>query len=220
MIDLNFRIDNVAAVKLAAAPQLSFRLHVDAADACRKVPIQSVMLRVQIRIEPTRRGYSDTEAPGLFDLFGEPERWGASMRSLLWTHAILLVPAFVGSTVVELPIECTFDFNVAATKYFDALPDGDVPLCFLFSGTCFYESERGLQAAQISWEREAACQLPVSVWREMMQRYYPDGAWLRLRKETFDQLYAFRTSRALPSWERALEALLPAKSKNAATVGE
>lgn len=220
MIDLNFHIESVDVVKFAAAPQLSFGLRVDAAEAFRQIPIQLVLLRAQIRIEPTRRAYPETTAPGLFDLFGEPERWGASMRSLLWTHANLPIPSFVGSTRVSLPIECTFDFNVAATKYFDALPDGAAPLCFLFSGTCFYESERGLQAAPISWEREAAFALPVSAWREMMDRYYPEGAWLRLKKETFDRLYKFRTSRGLPSWERALEALLPAKSEDAATVGD
>jgi len=44
----------------------------------------------------------------------------------------------------------------AATKYFYALQDGEVPLCFLFSGTIFYAGgrRRPLQIAQISWEKE------------------------------------------------------------------
>src|SRR4029079_18935837 len=117
-------------------------------------------LRAQLRIEPTRRGYPSAPSAGLVELFGERARWGASMRSMLWTNVNLLVPSFVGMTQVEMHVECTFDFNVAATKYFASLNDGEVPLCFLFSGTCFYQGEHGLQAVQISWEREAHFRLP------------------------------------------------------------
>jgi hypothetical protein len=208
MIDLNFRIDSAEAAPLAATPQLCFKLQIDAADACHSVPIQSVLLRVQVRIEPTRRGYPPSFRPGLAALFGEPQRWGATMRSLLWTHANLLVPSFVGSTLVDLPIECTFDFNVAATKYFSSLDEGDVPLCFLFSGTCFYQTDAGLQAAQISWEREADYRLPVHFWKEMMSLYYPNCVWLSLDKHTFERLHEFKTRNALPTWEQAIERLL------------
>jgi len=151
MIDFTFQIKGVEVVPLAATPHLCFRLMIESAESCRSVPIQTVLLRTQVRIEPTRRSYADTAAPGLRELFGEPSRWGATMRSMLWTHANVLVPAFVESVEVDLLIECTFDFNVAATKYFASLDEGDVPLCFLFSGTCFYQAERGLQTAQISW---------------------------------------------------------------------
>ena len=60
-----------------------------------------------------------------------------------------------------MPVPCTFDFNVAATKYFHGLSEGDLPLNFLFSGTVFYAggSER-LQVAPISWEKEAKFKLP------------------------------------------------------------
>jgi hypothetical protein len=152
MIDLNFRVDDAEAVSLAAAPQLCFKLQIDAAEPCRTVEIQSVMLRVQIRIEPTRRAYPGDFKAGLCDLFGEPARWGATMRSMLWTHANVLVPPFVGTTVVDLPVECTYDFNIAATKYFASLDDGEVPLCFLFSGTCYnnYNTERRKTCAKNS----------------------------------------------------------------------
>src|SRR6476646_9146111 len=150
MIDFTFQIKGVEVVPLAATPHLCFRLMIESAESCRSVPIQTVLLRTQVRIEPTRRSYADTAAPGLRELFGEPSRWGATMRSMLWTHANVLVPAFVESVEVDLLIECTFDFNVAATKYFASLDEGDVPLCFLFSGTCFYQAERGLQTAQIT----------------------------------------------------------------------
>ncbi|MGD9721998.1 MAG: DUF6084 family protein [Pirellulales bacterium] len=208
MLDLTFRIAGAEPAASAATPQLCFKLHIDAAEACRDWPIQAVLLRIQVRIEPTRRSYQTTSGPGLEELFGAPQRWGATMRSMLWTHANVLVPPFTGSALVDVPIECTYDFNVAATKYFAALDDGDIPLCFLFSGTCFYQTERGLQAAQISWEREANFRLAVRTWQEMMARYYPNCAWLCVHKDAFDRLHEFKTSHALPTWELALERLL------------
>jgi hypothetical protein len=208
MPELTFEVNGAAPLPFAASPHLAFRLRIDDADA-PPMSIPAVALRCQIRIEPTRRRYDAQEQERLRDLFGEPPRWGQTLRGLLWTHASLMVPSFTGSTVVELPVPCTFDFNVAATKYFSALEDGEVPLTLLFSGTIFHEAEHGaLQAAPISWEKEADFRLPVRVWREMMDLYYPNTAWLCLRKDVFDQLYQFKMHRGLPTWEHALECLL------------
>jgi hypothetical protein len=41
-----------------------------------------------------------------------------------------------------------------------------------------------------------------------MDRYFPGSAWLRLERETFDRLYAYRSRHALPSWEHTLDHLL------------
>ena len=62
---------------------------------------------------------------------------------MLWTHASAMVPAFAGTTEVDLPVPCTFDFNVAITKYFSGLTDGEIPLCLQFSGTVFYAQGDG-----------------------------------------------------------------------------
>ncbi len=140
------------------------------------------------------------------------------MRSMLWTHVNLLIPAFVGATVADLPIECSYDFNVAATKYFSSLEDGDVPLCFLFSGTCFYQAENGLQAAQISWEREANYRLPVAVWKDMIAQYYPSSVWMQVDKQLFGRLHEFKTRNAIPTWDQALEQLLAQSSERAAAL--
>jgi hypothetical protein len=106
-------------------------------------------------------------------------------------------------------VPCNYDFSLAATKYFDALEGGDIPLCFLFSGTVFYQAEgRGLQAAQIPWDREAFFRLPATTWKELMALYYPDGAWLRLPRDVFDHLAAYRSDRGLPTLEDAVAALL------------
>ncbi len=219
MIDLHFKVLDCEAVKLAATPQVAFKLQVDAAESCKLTEIQSVMLRVQVRIEPTKRSYPVRFEPGLSDLFGDSARWGATMRSFLWTHANVHVPPFVGSTTVSVPIECTYDFNVAATKYFSSLDEGEVPLCFLFSGTCFYQTNQGLQAAQISWEREAGFRLPARIWKAMMNHYYPNCAWLCLEKDVFDRLNEFKARHSLPNWEQAINQLL-ARAAEPATAGD
>ncbi len=207
MADLHFQVERAAPIPFAAAPQLGFTLRVEDRDEAR-VPIQSVQLRVQIRIEPTRRRYGPHHGPGLQDLFGATARWGSSMRSMLWTHADVVLPPFSGSVSVEFPVACTFDFNVAATKYFSALEEGDVPLCFLFSGTVFSQTEIGLQASQISWECEADFRLPVKVWREMMDQYYPNSAWLCVDRDVFDELCEYRSRHGLLNWEQAIAKLL------------
>jgi hypothetical protein len=173
-------------------------------------PIHSVSLRCQIRIEPGRRRYSPEEQAKLGELFGEPQRWGQTVRSMLWAHASVVVPPFSGETLIDLPVPCTFDFNIATTKYFDALADGLVPLSFLFSGTIFYpgNEDGAFQIDQISWEKEAEFRMPVQAWRRMMDLYYPNTAWLCLRKDAFDRLQEYKRGRAIPSWEMAIESLL------------
>ncbi len=207
MPDLDFKVIDAEAMLFAAAPTMLFKLHIHNAIADEQV--HSIMLQTQIRIEATRRRY-DAEAEGrLLEVFGEPRRWGETLRSLLWTHATTVVPRFTDSIVAELPIPCSYDFDVAAAKYFYALEDGEVPLLFLFSGTVFYMAGEGpLQITQISWEKEAPFRLPVGVWKKMMDHYFPNSAWLRVRKDVFDRLYAYKARQALPSWDDALDRLL------------
>jgi hypothetical protein len=215
MPDLNFAIEGAEPVPYTAAPLLNFKLRVTDAAGVEALPIPAVALRCQIRIEPTRRPYVAAEQDRLLDLFGEPSRWGQTLRSMLWTHTSLIIPPFEGQTVVDLPVPCTYDFNIAATKYFYALESGEVPLSLLFSGTIFYAEQDGgyLQASPISWEKEANYRLPVRVWKEMMDIYYPNSAWLCLRQDVFDQLYLFKSRLGLPTWEQAMERLLDASGE-------
>jgi hypothetical protein len=216
MPDLNFEVDRAEPLAYSAAPQLVFKLHITDLSAADSTPIPAVALRCQIRIEPTRRRYAESEQDRLFDLFAEPSRWGQTLRSLLWTHTALVVPPFTGHTVVDLPVPCSFDFNVAATKYFHALVDGEVPLCLLFSGSIFYsEDDGGLQVSPIPWEKEAAFRLPVKVWKEMMDLYYPNSAWLCLDRDVFAELYRYKSRLGLPTWEQAMERLLDASGERA-----
>jgi hypothetical protein len=214
MPDLRFQVDGVHVEPFAAAPLLLFKLRVSQ-PAAGAVPVHTAVLRCQVRIEPGGRRYGDRESERLRDLFDRPERWGRTLRGLLWTHASVVVPPFTDSVVVDLPVPCTFDFNVAVTRYFHALEDGEVPLTLLFSGSVFHETEeRGLQVAPVPWDREASFRLPVRVWQEMMAHYYPDGAWLCLRRDVFDRLARYKGEQGLPTWEQVLESLLPAPEES------
>jgi hypothetical protein len=208
---LNFQIEGAESVPYSMAPTLGFKLRVNSADP--EETIHSIALRCQIQIDTTRRHYNASEKDRLLDLFGEPERWGQTLRTMLWTHASTVVPPFVGSTLVDLPVPCTFDFNVAAAKYFAGLENGEVPLTMLFSGTIFYEADAGLQVTQIPWDKESTYRLPVSTWKEMIDIYYPNSAWLCLRRDVFDRLYQYKRERGLPTWEQALESILPPETE-------
>jgi hypothetical protein len=209
--DLDFRVEGAEVLEYAAAPSLLFKLHVENLEG---EPIRSVSLNTQIRIAATQRHYDTMEQERLLEVFGEPHRWGNTLRSLLWTHTTLQVSPFSGTTVVDMPVPCTYDLDVVAAKYFYALEDGEVPLEFLFSGTVFYAGEGGrLQIARISWEKEAEYRMPVRLWKEMMEQYFPNSAWIRLHKDAFDQLYDYKVRMGLPTWEAAVEALLRASEQ-------
>jgi hypothetical protein len=204
MPDLTFRIESASVVPFAATPLLSFAVHVANTPAAER--IHAVVLRCQVQLDVTRRSYNGDEKARLRDLFGESDRWGSTLRSMLWTHVSAVVPAFTGETTTEVQVPCTFDFNVAATKYFYGLEDGDVPLTFLFSGSIFYEDAAGsFQVTPVPWDREARFRLPVRAWREVIDHYYPNIAFLALRRDVFDRLYQFKQDRGIATWEAAVE---------------
>jgi hypothetical protein len=209
MPDLNFQIEGTEVDAHAVSPLLNFKLRITNADPAEL--IQNIALRCQVQIESARRRYSPEDQARLRDLFGEPDRWRQTLRTMLWTHVSAIVPPFSGVTTVDLPVPCTFDFNVAATKYFHGLEDGEVPLALLFSGSIFYRDAGGeLQVTQIPWDKETQHRLPVRIWQEMMDVYYPNSAWLRLRRDSYDRLSAFKVRHGIPTWEQAIERLLDA----------
>ncbi len=203
--DLTFEVVDVRSERYAAVPTMVFRLRITEADAR---PIQSIVLRAQIQIEAQRRHYAPAEEGRLLELFDVPARWGQTLKPLLWTHATATVPTFEGVVEIDLPVTCTYDFEVTGAKYLHALDDGDIPLLFLFSGSVFARTGTGFAVDQVPWDRESTYRLPVRVWREMMDHYFPGGAWLRLGRGSFDALHRFKADRALPSWDAAVEALL------------
>ncbi len=208
MPDLSFRVTGAAPVPYASAPLLGLRVRID--NAAPEEEIRSVALACQIRIETARRHYSEAEQGKLVDLFGEPERWGQTLHSMLWAQASATVPPFCGSTEIEIPVVCTFDLTIATAKYFNGLEEGCVPLTLLFSGSVFYEGgDGGLQVTQIPWSKEASFTLPVAIWKRMMDAYYPNTAWLCVRRDIAERLDRYKTERGMVSWEQALESMLP-----------
>jgi hypothetical protein len=218
--DLGFQIAGVTPAASSAVPQLAFRLRLvnSPPSGTDATPIHSGVLNCQVRIEPARRPYEPGEKENLLDLFGTPDRWGKTVRPLLWTQITLGVPVFTGATEIDLLVPCSYDFRLAATRYFAALEGGDIPLCFLFSGTIFYETEeRGLQVMQVPWDKEAYFRLPAATWQGLMDRYYPNSAWLCVRRDVFDRLNDYKSRHGLPTVENALESLLSAPREAAAS---
>jgi hypothetical protein len=191
---------------------LIFKMRI--ANAIEEEQIQNINLKCQIMLTVTRRRYNGEEKAKLQELFGKPERWGSTLRTFLWTHVTTVVPRFSGSTIVDLPVPCSYDFEVVSTKYFNALEEGEIPLTFLFSGTIFYQGEAGnLQIGQISWSKEASYRLPVALWKEAIEASFPNSAWIRMQKDVFDQLYQYKITHGLITWEDVLTRLLRASGE-------
>ena len=202
---LGFSITGVHAEPHAAVPTAVFRLRVSEITGAA---VHAVVLRCQIRIEARRRSYTPEQQERLGDLFGAPERWAETLQSFQWTNAVVLVPAFEGSVEIDLPVACTYDLEVAAARYFQAVETGEVPLLFLFSGTAFVKTERGFQVEQVPWDRECSYRLPPGFRRELMDHYFPGAGWLRLRRENLEALERFKAQRSLLTWDDTIEALL------------
>jgi hypothetical protein len=204
-LDVDFTVLDVAPEPYTVTPVLTARVGVA---VNQDDPVHAMALRCQVRIEPLRRSYSDAEAPGLIDLFGPRERWAHTQRTFLWQHCAAMVPGFAGTTTVALPLECTYDFEVAAAKYLHALRDGTIPLQFLFSGTVFVKSDRGFSVQQVPWDCECRYDMPVAAWRELMAQHYPNAGWVRLGHETIAALAAYKSAQGLLDLDHAITSLL------------
>ncbi len=210
---VSFAVLDVTPEPYAVTPVLTARVGVATDGPNVGDPVHAIALRCQVRIEPLRRSYSDEEAAGLIDLFGPRERWASTQRTFLWQHCTTMVPGFAGNTTVALPLDCTYDFEVAAAKYLHALRDGALPLQFLFSGTIFVKSERGFSVQQVSWDCEDRYDMPVAIWRQLIAQHYPNTGWVRLGHDTLAALSRFKSSHALLDLDHAITALLTAAAE-------
>jgi hypothetical protein len=200
--NLTFAIDGARCEPFAASPLLALRTRVTESSG---VPVYAITLRAQVRIEPQRRRYGAAESEQLAELFGGPERYGDTLRPLLWTFVSTTVLAFETEAAFDLLVPCSYDFDIAANKYLSALADGEIPLAVQFSGTLFVRGADGAVAAElVPWSCEAHYRLPVPVWRETMDAYFPNSAWIRVDRDTFDALYAFKRAGGFPTWEAAI----------------
>ena len=209
--EVTFAVLDVVPEPYAVTPILSARVGIA---AIGDEPIHAIALRAQVRIDPLRRDYSDAEADGLTDLFGTRDRWATTQHTFLWQHTTAMVPGFSGGTQVDLPLECTYDFEVSSAKYLHALRDGTVPLQFLFSGTVFLKGARGFSVQQVPWDREDRHDMPVSVWRNLIEQHFPNTGWLRLNRDTVDALAGYRSAHGLLSHDEAITTLLERASED------
>jgi len=207
MRELDFQIVGVESAANGLTPLLHFRLRITVTPGSER--IQGLLLNTQIQIQSPQRIYSSVEKERLYDLFGPPDQWGQTLRNRLWAHANANVGPFDGNVETVLPVPCSYDLNLAAVKYFYALAEGDVPLLFLFSGSVFYATPEGrVSVERISWSKECVYRLPVRTWRDLMEKHYPNSAWLYLQRQCFDQLYAYKRRHGLATWEQTMERLL------------
>ena len=212
MAELVFDCVGAHAERYAVSPAMSFSLRISDTSG---ESVEAIALRCQIRIEPARRRYSGAEAERLNDLFGETQRWAETLRPMQFTNVAVMVPRFTGSIELELPVMLTYDLEIGATRYFAGLDGGEVPLLLLFSGTVFTMAGNRIQAQQVPWSKEATYRLPIGVWREAIDAHFPNSAWIKMSRLTLDDLQQFKTSRALPTWDATLLALLAEAAEHA-----
>jgi hypothetical protein len=203
--ELAFDVLDARSAEHAATPTLLFDVEIRAPGH----RVRSILLDVQIQIAARQRPYGEASHERLLELFGTPDRWGTTLRTLPWVRTTTVVPPFEETTVVELPVQCTYDLEVTAARYFAALEDGEVPLELLFSGSVFFATPQGgLQTVRISWDSDVDFRLPVAVWRDAMERHFPGSAWLRLGRDSYDRLCGYKARHAHESWEAAIDSLL------------
>jgi Family of unknown function (DUF6084) len=209
--ELSFDCIGAQAERYAVVPSFTLQLRISETTGQR---VEAIALRCQIRIEPVRRRYTDAEAERLDDLFGEKQRWSDTLKPLQFAMLSVMVPSFTGSTQIDLPVPFSYDLEIASTRYFSALDAGEIPLLMLFSGTIFGAVDGRLQVQQVPWSKEATFRLPVSVWRASVDAHFPNSAWIRMSRQTLDELIRFKNGKALPSWDATLTALLAEASQD------
>ena len=203
---LEFTVLGAEPIEHAASPGVRFHLHIGEPEGRE---VYTVALSTQIHIDPARRAYDDATRERLVELFGAPERWGATTHSFQWARVESLVPSFTGSTTFAIELPCTYDLEVASAKYFDSLPGGEVPLSFHFNGTVLYRgAEDRLQVVLVPWSCSTRWSMPVEVWRKTIDAHYPGGGWIRLQRETLEALSRRKAERGLHTFDDTVRELL------------
>jgi hypothetical protein len=127
----------------------------------------------------------------------------------VWHQADVLVPAFIGSTTFRVAVPASFDMEVASSKYLYGLPDGELPLAFNFNGTVHYRGDDGrLQMSLVPWSCTAEFRMPVSIWSDLIEHYYPRSGWIPLHERTLQALQAEKARRGLPTLDACVAELL------------
>jgi len=204
--ELTFEVLGAAHEPFAAQPTLRFELSVsEPTDR----PIYTIALTAQINFDPARRDYDAATREDLYELFGAPERWPSTTRSFLWCHATTLVHSFTGAMTFGLEVPCTSDLEAAGARYISALPNGEVPLTFHFTGRVLYQGpERRVQVVHLPWSTSAQYRLPVSTWQAMIKHHHGNSGFVLLHDDTLVGLKKYKRERGLHSFDACVEELL------------
>lgn len=205
MSAFDFTVRDVFAEPYAASPQLTARLRITESTG---ETVHAIALRCQVRIEPQRRGYSDAEEAGMRSLFGDRDRWADTLRPFMWLQCSTTVQGFTDLTEADLPLLCTYDFDVVGSRYLHGLGEGTVPLSFMFSGTIFTKGSNGFSVEQVPWDCDTRYEMPVAVWQQMIDFYYPETAWIRMDRDAIAKIADYRARHGLITWEETMQHLL------------
>ncbi len=204
--DPAFTVLGAEPVERSATPTLRFRIGVEDASG---LDVELIALTVLITIEPGKRTYTEADRERLVELFGEPERWGSTTGAFRWSQQQALVGPFSGSAVVDVDVPCSYDHEIAATKYFGGVGAGAYPLQLHFNGTVHFREEAGAaQILPLAWDRSTRFELPVETWRRMIDAHYPGGGWLHHSDETLRELARLKVRTGAPTIDAAIAELL------------
>src|SRR3954447_3929649 len=204
--EVTFEVLGAAHEPFAAQPTLRFELSVSEP---KDRPIYAISLTAQINFDPARRQYDAATREDLFELFGAPERWPSTTRSFLWCHASTLVHSFSGATTFGMEVPCTADLEGTAARYIAALPDGEVPLTFHFTGRVLYEGPaRQVQVVHLPWSTSASYRMPVSTWKAMIKHHHGNSGFVLLHDDTLTELKRYKRERGLHSFDGCVLDLL------------
>ena len=193
--ELRFTVLDIAAEPYAVAPNLLARLRIEETTG---EPVHALALRAQVRIEPQRRGYDDDEEAGLLDLFGRRERWADTLKPFLWMHTAAMVPGLHrrhrGRPAAAVHLRLRGDRARSTCR---RCATARSRWCCCSAAPCSPAAPPASPSTQIPWDAEATYRLPVAVWRDVMDRYFPGSQWLRLDRDTVDGARALQVGARL-----------------------
>jgi hypothetical protein len=197
-----FAVTRVQPEANAATPLLRFT--VAASDTSGR-EIYTIAVTAQIQLDADRRAYDPETRERLRDLFGAQERLPATAGALQIGRVDTLVPSFTGSGSFEIALPISADLELAATRYLSSLRGGTAPLTFNFNGTIFYAGEDDrLQVTLLAWSCSARYRLPVSTWRDLLERRYAGSGFVRIQPATLELLRRRRVERGLPTFDAVI----------------
>lgn len=208
MTAFDFGVLRVEPARRAVSPTLTFRMRVRSVGE----PVDALALRVRVQLEPALRGYAAEEEPLLVEIFGARERWSSAVRPLQWHEGAVMLGRFSEEAEFDLHVPCTYDMYVSAGKYLTALNDGEIPVRLFFNGTVFRGASSGFEVEMLPWDLESTARFPLQTWREAMDACFPNHAWIRVERPTFDRLARYRAEHHLWDWDAAINTVIVSTS--------